>query len=44
MEILATLGIFLAGLGVLLIGSGFIWWCAMYEEIHLKKHKKEIKL
>ena len=40
MEILASLGIFLVGIGVILIGSGFIWWCTMYEEIHFKKQNK----
>jgi len=41
MGILGTLGIFFAGLGILLASFGFFWWCSLYEKIKLPKQKKE---
>ena len=41
MEALVPLGIFLACLGVLLAGLGFLWWCSIYEKIHMTKEKKK---
>jgi len=41
MEKLYMLGIFFVGVGILLSGVGFLWWCSIYEKIHLQKQKKE---
>jgi len=32
METLVNLGIFFAGLGVLLAGLAFMWWCSLYQQ------------
>jgi hypothetical protein len=40
MNILYILGIFFIGLGVFFAGVGFLWWCSIYEKIHLSKREK----
>ena len=37
MENLGTLGIFFGGLGILLLGCGFMWWCSIYQKINSSK-------
>jgi len=41
---LGTNGIFFAGffggLGVFFAGCGFLWWCSLYQKIHLPEQKK----
>lgn len=41
MHTLYILGIFFIGLGIFFAGVGFLWWCSLYEKIHLQKQKKE---
>ena len=41
MDKLYMLGIFFVGVGILLASVGFLWWCSIYEKIHLPKQKKE---
>lgn len=40
MENLATLGIFFAGLGVLLFGLGICWFVSVYQNINTAKKEK----
>jgi hypothetical protein len=41
MENLGTIGIFFAGffggLGVFLAACGLLWWCSLYQKLHLPK-------
>jgi hypothetical protein len=41
---LGNLGIFSAGffggIGIFFIGRGLLWWCSLYQEIHLPKQEK----
>lgn len=32
MDKLVDLGIFFGGLGILLLGLGFMWWCSIYQK------------
>jgi len=41
MEHLATIGIFFAGLGLLLISFGIFWFVSVYQEINSQKKNKE---
>jgi len=40
MEKLATIGILLAGLGILLCSFGFFWFVSVYQKINTPKDKK----
>lgn len=40
MEHLATIGIFFAGLGILLISFGIFWFVYVYKKIHTPTEKK----
>ena len=37
MENLTNLGIFLGGLGLLLISCGIFWWVSLYEKFNKEK-------
>ncbi len=41
MEHLATIGIFFAGLGILLGSFGIFWFVSVYEKINISKKDKE---
>jgi len=41
MENLFNIGIFFAGLGILLASFGLFWFVSLYEKINLPKQKKE---
>jgi hypothetical protein len=38
---LGSLGIFLGGLGFLLLSCGLFWWVSLYEKFHKEKEKKD---
>lgn len=40
MDNLSSLGIFLGGIGVLLLGCGLMWWITIYDKIHKSDKKK----
>lgn len=40
MEHLTTIGIFFAGLGILLGSFGLFWWVSLYEKVKFPKEKK----
>ena len=42
METLALLGVFLGGVGILLLGCGLMWFLSMYLEKY-KKPKQEVE-
>lgn len=37
METLSSLGVFLGGVGFLLIGCGLMWWITLYNKYHKSK-------
>ncbi len=41
MEHLATIGIFFAGLGILLFSFGIFWFVSVYQKINSPKENKE---
>ena len=41
MENLGSLGIFLGGLGFLLLSCGLFWWISLYEKYNKSKQKEE---
>ena len=41
MEVLYYIGMFLAGLGVFLLGSGLMWWISINEKRNKAKQKEE---
>ena len=41
METLADLGIFFIGVGCLLAGVSFLWWCSMHAERSESKREDE---
>ena len=43
MEALGTIGIFFAGLGVLLLGCGLMWFVSIYSEKNKQSKQKEEK-
>jgi hypothetical protein len=40
MEHLATIGIFFAGLGILLLSFGVFWFVSVYQKINTPKEEK----
>ena len=40
MEHLATIGIFFAGLGILLLSFGVFWFVSVYQKINTSKEEK----
>ena len=40
MEHLATIGIFFAGLGILLLSFGVFWFVSVYQKINTRKEEK----
>jgi len=41
MDNLSSLGIFFAGIGVILLGSGLMWFVSVYSEDKKSKQKEE---
>jgi len=41
MEHLATIGIFFAGLGILLCSFGIFWFTSVYEKVNTPKEEKQ---